>query len=207
MRPQVMKAAGNVLLSADRTGTVSMWDLNTGTSTLTIATGHTDMLMAMWVEESYLFTASLDGRVKTWQSDGTPLYEHGVTNQHGQPSGITALLLTTEKDGGEPVLITACNDNALKMWKMPTFDRRGILGSKAGHADIVRCMAKGPGACRPPTPPRRASHRARPRASPRRWAAVLPAPFLHARHTHAKAHTSHAHAHAAWDDHNRENSS
>ena len=153
MRPQVMKAAGNVLLSADRTGTVSMWDLNTGTSTLTIATGHTDMLMAMWVEESYLFTASLDGRVKTWQSDGTPLYEHGVTNQHGQPSGITALLLTTEKDGGEPVLITACNDNALKMWKMPTFDRRGILGSKAGHADIVRCMAKGPGACRlHPTP-------------------------------------------------------
>ena len=46
---------------------------------------------------------------------------------------------------GEPVLVTACDDNALKMWRMPTFDKRGILASRVGHSDVVRCIAKGPG--------------------------------------------------------------
>ena len=71
-----------MLLSADRTGTVIMWDVTTGSATLSITTGHTDILMALWVEESYLFTASLDGRVKVWNAEGEMLHEQGVTNQH-----------------------------------------------------------------------------------------------------------------------------
>jgi len=145
---QVMKVAG-MLLSADRGGTLIMWDLSTGSATLSITTGHTDILMALWVEESYLFTASLDGRVKVWNAEGEMLHEQGVTNQHNQPSGITALLLTNEagKDGsaGEPVLVTACNDCALKLWRMPGFEKRGILAARVGHSDIVRCLARGPG--------------------------------------------------------------
>ena len=77
-----MKVAGNMLLSADRTGTVIMWDVTTGSATLSITTGHTDILMALWVEDSYLFTASLDGRVKVWNAEGEMLHEQGVTNQH-----------------------------------------------------------------------------------------------------------------------------
>ena len=34
---------------------------------------------------------------------------------------------------------------ALKLWKMPTFDRRGIIASRGGHQKVVRCLAKGPG--------------------------------------------------------------
>ena len=139
-----MQVAGNMLLSADRTGTVCMWDLTTGAPTAQIQTGHTDILMALWVEDSYLFTASLDAQVKVWNSEGGLLYEHGVTNLHNKPSGITALLLTNDA-GSEPVLITACNDCALKMWRMPGFEKRGILASRAGHTDVVRCLAKGPG--------------------------------------------------------------
>jgi hypothetical protein len=41
-----------------------MWDLANGTLTNQIATEHTNLLMAMWVEESFLFTAALDGHVK-----------------------------------------------------------------------------------------------------------------------------------------------
>jgi len=78
---QVLKVAG-MLLSADRTGTVIMWDVTTGSATLSITTGHTDILMALWVEDSYLFTASLDGRVKVWNAEGEMLHEQGVTNQH-----------------------------------------------------------------------------------------------------------------------------
>ena len=76
-----MKVAG-MLLSADRGGTLIMWDLSTGSATFSITTGHTDILMALWVEESYLFTASLDGRVKVWNAEGEMLHEQGVTNQH-----------------------------------------------------------------------------------------------------------------------------
>ena len=69
-----------------------------------------------------------------------------LTSRHNQPSGITALLLTNEagKEGapGEPVLVTACNDCALKLWRMPGFEKRGILAARVGHSDIVRCLAK-----------------------------------------------------------------
>ena len=65
--------------------------------------------------------------------------------QHGESSGITSLLVLKEP-GEEQVLVTACQDNALKLWRMPGFSRRGILASRAGHSDIVRCLAKGPGA-------------------------------------------------------------
>ena len=56
------------------------------------------------------------------------------------------MLLTNEagKEGapGEPVLVTACNDCALKLWRMPGFEKRGILAARVGHSDIVRCLAK-----------------------------------------------------------------
>ena len=47
--------------------------------------------------------------------------------------------------GENSVLVTACDDKALKLWMMPTFDKRGILASRAGHSDVARCLAKGPG--------------------------------------------------------------
>jgi len=141
---QDMKVVGNALISADRQGTVNFWDLTTGAQTNQVQTGHTNNLLCIWVEDSYLFTAALDGVVKVWDSSGSMLFEQAVTNQHNQPSGITAMLVTS--DGAEAsVLVTACNDKALKMWQMPTFDKRGILASRAGHADVVRCLAKGPG--------------------------------------------------------------
>ena len=85
-----------------------------------------------------------------WDTSGTQLFDQVVTNQSNQPSGITSLLLASEGgqdggDGGEQILVSACDDQALKMWKMPTFDKRGILGARLGHKDVVRSLAKGPG--------------------------------------------------------------
>ena len=68
-----------------------------------------------------------------------------VRNQNNQPSGIAAVLVVPEVQGEGSVLITACDDKAMKMWTLPTFDRRGILAARAGHADVVRCLARGPG--------------------------------------------------------------
>jgi WD40 repeat protein len=31
------------------------------------------------------------------------------------------------------------------MWRLPSFEKRGIIATRAGHADVVRCLAKGPG--------------------------------------------------------------
>jgi len=101
--------------------------------------------MALWVEESYLFTASLDGHVKVWDSQGGLQYDQEVRNQSNQPSGVVAVLVVPEAQGEGSILITACDDKAMKMWTLPTFDRRGILTARAGHADVVRCLARGPG--------------------------------------------------------------
>ena len=62
--------------------------------------------------------------------------------QHGESSGITSLLVLKEP-GEEQVLVTACQDNALKLWRMPGFSRRGILAARAPASDIVRVPGKG----------------------------------------------------------------
>ena len=46
-----------------------LWHLEgdkAGQRYISFATGHTNMLMTLWVEGEYLFTASLDGHVKVW---------------------------------------------------------------------------------------------------------------------------------------------
>lgn len=72
---QVMKTTSAALITADRGGTVAKWDLEKGTLLSTIATGHTNHLMALWVEDSFLFTAALDGHVKVWDSEGNMQYD------------------------------------------------------------------------------------------------------------------------------------
>ena len=43
------------------------------------------------------------------------------------------------------VCLLCCGCAALKLWVLPTFNKRGIIGSRMGHSDVVRCMARGPG--------------------------------------------------------------
>jgi len=95
---QVMKTAVATLISADRNGTVCLWDLASGTLTGQIATEHTNLLMALWVEESHLYTAALDGHVKVWSAAGELLHDQLVTNQNGQPSGVTAIAVVNEPE-------------------------------------------------------------------------------------------------------------
>jgi WD40 repeat protein len=106
---QVLKAAPNCLISGDRNGVVNMWDLTSGQQTGSIQTGHTREMLALWVEESHLITAALDGNVRVWDASGTGLYEHQVENKDRQPSGVTALCVVPEGEGS--TLITACDDN------------------------------------------------------------------------------------------------
>ena len=73
-----------------------------------INTGHTNALCAIWLEESYLFTAALDGHVKVWDGNGGQLWDHIITNQQNEPSGVAALLVVPE--GESNVMVTACDD-------------------------------------------------------------------------------------------------
>ena len=143
---QAMKTT-DVLITADRGGTVAKWSLTQGTVLATFPTSHTSHLMALWVEDSFLFTAALDGHVKIWDMDGNLQYDQLVTNQNNAPSGVAAMIVVPEvtAQGESSVLVTACDDKALKLWMMPTFDKRGILASRVGHSDVARCMARGPG--------------------------------------------------------------
>lgn len=141
---QAMKTVPGLLITADRSGVVHMWGLESGQLQSTIQTNHTNALMALWVEESYLFTAALDGYIKVWDSSGAQVFEQVVTNQNNQPSGMTAIVVVPS-EGDSSVMVTACDDKALKLWMMPSFEKRGIIGTRAGgHNDVVRCLAKGP---------------------------------------------------------------
>ena len=144
---QVMKTVPGSLITADRGGTVAKWCLETGAAQMTFNTNHTNHLMAMWLEETHLFTGALDGHVKVWDFEGNQQYDQVVTNQSQAPSGIAAMLVVPEvtAQGETSVLVTACDDKALKLWLMPTFDKRGILASRMGHSDVARCLARGPG--------------------------------------------------------------
>ena len=72
------------------------------------------------------------------------LHDHAVLTQQQQPSGVTALAVVPDHNG-DAVMITACQDNALKLWAMPNFSKRGIIAQRQGRSDVVRCIAKGPG--------------------------------------------------------------
>ena len=137
------EGAPGVLVSAHRGGQIHMWDLTSGAPTTHINTGHTNALCSIILEGTYLFTGALDGHVKVWDGAGGQLFDQVITNQQNAPSGVTAMLVVPE--GESSVLVTACDDKALKMWVLPTFDKRGIIGARVGHSDVVRCLAKGPG--------------------------------------------------------------
>ena len=72
---QVMKTVPGSLITADRGGTVAKWCLETGALQMTFNTAHTNHLMAMWLEETHLFTAALDGHVKVWDFEGNQQYD------------------------------------------------------------------------------------------------------------------------------------
>ena len=67
---QVMKTIRGHLITADRGGTIAMWDIETGALKKTFSTDHTAPLMGVWVEDNFLFTGSLDGHVKVWDGEG-----------------------------------------------------------------------------------------------------------------------------------------
>ena len=108
------EGAAGVLISAHRGGQVHMWALDTGSPLSVINTGHSNALFAIWLEESYLYTAALDGHIKVWDSAGGQLWDQVVTNQQNDPSGIVSLLVVPE--GESSVMVTACDDNGTPPW-------------------------------------------------------------------------------------------
>jgi len=148
-------SAAETLVTADRGGVLNCYgygETNASPAPLfTINTAHTAALMSLNIvnegDAIFLVTAGLDGHVKVWSQEGELKYDQAVTNQNNQPSGVTSLAMVPENtpQGEQTVMVTACDDKALKLWAMPAFDRRGILASRVGHMDVVRCLAKGPG--------------------------------------------------------------
>ena len=53
-----------------------------------------------------------------------------MTNQQNEPAGVAALLVVPE--GESCVMVTACDDKALKLWVLQTFAKRGIISRSVG---------------------------------------------------------------------------
>lgn len=81
--------------------------------------------------------------MQVWDAQGTLLFDHVCRTLDRRESGVTAIAIVP--DHADCVMVAACQDKAIKLWTMPTFAKRGIMGQKAGHTDVVRCIAKGPG--------------------------------------------------------------
>ena len=83
---QDMKVAGSdVLISADRGGTVATWGFGESNASQTplqvFQTSHQN-LMAVWVDDAILFTAGLDGHVKVRRRCSTVRAPAGLSLRH-----------------------------------------------------------------------------------------------------------------------------
>jgi WD40 repeat protein len=143
---QCVQVQGATLFSCARDNTIKQWDLTTGQGVLSIPTGHTEFMMSLKLHETHLFSAGLDGSVFVYDTTKAlaKVFSHVVTNRDRAPSPVTAMEICSDS-AGSAILVVACSDNAMKLWEVPSFDRRGILLGHQGHSQPCRALCLGPG--------------------------------------------------------------
>ena len=136
-----LQVVGNLLFSGSMDGTIRVWDLNSAQCIHTCQ-AHNMPVMGILVWENHLLSCSLDGTIKVWTWNAPNLdltYTHTVIpNEQVGVLGMCGSLNAQQK----PVLVSACNDNTIRFFELPSFDSLGVLKQRKD----VRCVSSGPGA-------------------------------------------------------------
>ncbi|KAK6118056.1 hypothetical protein DH2020_048221 [Rehmannia glutinosa] len=128
---------GNRMYSGSMDQSIRVWSLETLQCVQTLP-GHTDVVMSVLCWDHFLLSASLDKTVKVWAATETGKLE--VTYTHTEEHGILTLCGMHDSEA-KPVLLCSCNDNAIRVYDLPSFSERGKIFSKKE----VRSIQIGPG--------------------------------------------------------------
>ncbi|KAA8515991.1 hypothetical protein F0562_019170 [Nyssa sinensis] len=127
----------NRLYSGSMDHTIRVWDLETLQCIQTLYE-HTDAVMSVLCWDSFLLSCSLDGTIKVWVATEGGNLE--VTYTHNVEHGALALCGIHDAEA-KPILLCSCNDNAVRLYELPSFTERGRIFAK----QEVRAIQIGPG--------------------------------------------------------------
>lgn len=133
-----LEVVGTLLFSASMDGTVRVWDLNSAQCVHTCQ-AHQQPVMGLLVWEQHLLSCSLDGTIKVWTWNA-PNLELTYTHQVEHNVGVLGMCGSLNAKQ-QPVLVSACNDNAIRFFELPSFNSLGTLKQRKD----VRCVDSGPG--------------------------------------------------------------
>ncbi|CAK9145779.1 unnamed protein product [Ilex paraguariensis] len=127
----------NRLYSGSMDKTIRVWDLQTLQCIQTLD-GHANAVMSVLCWDSYLISGSLDSTIKVWAATESGTLE--VVYERMEDHGVLALCGIYDADA-KPILLCSCNDNAVRLYDLPTFIERGRIFAKRE----VRAIQIGPG--------------------------------------------------------------
>ncbi|KAL6004664.1 hypothetical protein ACLOJK_005219 [Asimina triloba] len=124
------------LYSGSMDNTIRVWDLGTFRCLQTLM-DHTSVVMSLLCWDQFLLSCSLDQTIKVWAATESGNIE--VTYTHNAEHGVLGLCGMHDAQA-KPVLMCACDDNAVRVYDLPSFKERGKVLSK----DEIRSIQLGP---------------------------------------------------------------
>ncbi|KAK3220812.1 hypothetical protein Dsin_014782 [Dipteronia sinensis] len=127
----------NRLYSGSMDHSIRVWNLE-NLQCIQILTEHTSVVMSLLCWEQFLLSCSLDQTIKVWVATESGNLE--VTYTHEEEHGVLTLCGMPDSEA-KPVLLSACNDNAVRFYDLPAFTERGKIFAK----QEIRSIQLGPG--------------------------------------------------------------
>ncbi|KAL6004660.1 hypothetical protein ACLOJK_005215 [Asimina triloba] len=124
------------LYSGSMDNTIRVWDLGTFQCLQTLM-DHTSVVMSLLCWDQFLLSCSLDQTIKVWAATESGNIE--VTYTHNAEHGVLGLCGMHDAQA-KPVLMCVCDDNAVRVYDLPSFKERGKVLSK----DEIRSIQLGP---------------------------------------------------------------
>ncbi|KAL6004618.1 hypothetical protein ACLOJK_005173 [Asimina triloba] len=136
-----LEANDELLFAGSQDGSILVWKFNdVGSSFEPAATllGHNLTVVSLIVGGAQrLYSASMDNTIRVWAATESGNIE--VTYTHNAEHGVLGLCGMHDAQA-KPVLMCACDDNAVRVYDLPSFKERGKVLSK----DEIRSIQLGP---------------------------------------------------------------
>ncbi|KAL6004689.1 hypothetical protein ACLOJK_005244 [Asimina triloba] len=122
------------LYSASMDNTIRVWDLGTF-QCLQTRTDHTSVVMSLLCWDQFLLSCSLDQTIKVWAATESGSIE--VTYTHNAEHGVLGLCGMNDAQA-KPVLMCACDDNAVRVYDLPSKEEKYYPKKKYGAFSLVQ---------------------------------------------------------------------
>ncbi|KAL6004691.1 hypothetical protein ACLOJK_005246 [Asimina triloba] len=122
------------LYSASMDNTIRVWDLGTFQCLQTL-TDHTSVVMSLLCWDQFLLSCSLDQTIKVWAATESGSIE--VTYTHNAEHGVLGLCGMNDAQA-KPVLMCACDDNAVRVYDLPSKEEKYYPKTKYGAFSLVQ---------------------------------------------------------------------